>query len=221
HYNVNAFTDAREALKMIKANTFDFIITDIQMPGMDGFTFLEALKNNEAYQNQPVIAVTGRTDLGEHVYKNAGFKTALRKPYSPKILLNVIHSVFNDTEILLSEELTEEGQGMEYSLTSLKAFLPNEDQALKDVLVSFIASTKENLENLERSFFENDLARFKETSHRMYPMFKQIKAEEIASILQDFDLKTLSEDEIRFNLEVLNLKIKSLFNLIQQENDLV
>ncbi|RZK09653.1 MAG: response regulator, partial [Flavobacterium sp.] len=40
HYNVNAFTDAREALKMIKANTFDFIITDIQMPGMDGFTFL-------------------------------------------------------------------------------------------------------------------------------------------------------------------------------------
>jgi len=55
----------------------------------------------------------------------------------------------------------------------------------------------------------------------MYPMFKQIKADEIALILQDFDLKTLSEDEIRFNLEVLNLKIASLFNLIQQENNLV
>ncbi|MDR6968664.1 signal transduction histidine kinase/CheY-like chemotaxis protein [Flavobacterium arsenatis] len=221
HYNVLHFTDAREALKTIKTKKFDFIVTDIQMPEMDGFTFLEALKNHEDYQQQPVIAVTGRTDFGEHIYKNAGFTTALRKPYSPKILLNVIHSVFNDTEILIDEDVPENGHEKEYSLTSLKAFLPNEEEALKDVLISFIASTKENLDQLEQSFSEDDLPKFKETSHRMYPMFKQIKAEEIASILQDFDLKTLSEDEIRFNLEVLNLKIESLFHLIQQENNLV
>lgn len=221
HYNVMYFTDAREALKAIKTKKFDFIVTDIQMPGMDGFAFLEALQKHEDYQQQPVIAVTGRTDFGEYIYKNAGFTTALRKPYSPKILLNVIHSVFNDTEILLDDDVTENGQEVEYSLTSLKAFLPNEEEALKDVLISFIASTKENLNQLEQRFSENDLPKFKETSHRMYPMFKQIKADEIASILQDFDLKTLSEDEIRFNLKVLNLKIESLFHLIQQENNLV
>lgn len=221
HYNVTAFSDAREALKIIRTNDFDFIITDIQMPEMDGFSFLEALKGDAAYQNQPIIAVTGRTDLGEHVYKNAGFTTALRKPYSPKILLNVIHSVFNETEISLDDESAEESQYQPYSLTSLKAFLPNEDQALKEVLISFITSTKENLNELQHSFLENNLDKFKETAHRMYPMFKQIKAEEIALILHDFDLKILSEDEIGFNLEVLNLRIESLFNLIRQENDLV
>lgn len=221
HYNVASFTDARKVLEIIESHPFDFIITDIQMPEMDGFSFLEALKKDVNYKNQPVIAVTGRTDFGEHVYKNAGFTTALRKPYSPKILLNVIRSVFDDSEILVNDELEENGQKGTYSLTSLKAFLPNEDQALKEVLLSFITSTKENLQELERSFSENDLGKFKETAHRMYPMFKQIKAEEIATILQDFDLKTLSDDEIQFNLKVLTLKIESLFTLIQQENNLI
>ncbi|MFY0481766.1 hybrid sensor histidine kinase/response regulator [Flavobacterium sp. PLA-1-15] len=221
HYNVVFFTDARKALEIIKTHPFDFIITDIQMPEMDGFSFLDALKKDEHYKNQPVIAVTGRTDFGEHVYKNAGFTTALRKPYSPKILLNVIRSVFDNSEILLNENLDDNSQENAYSLTSLKAFLPNEDEALKEVLVSFLNSTIENLEHLELSFAENDWEKFKETAHRMYPMFKQIKAEEIASILQDFDLKTLSDDEIRYNLEVLNVKVEALFNLIKQENNLI
>lgn len=221
HYNVVSFTDARKALKLIKNHAFDFIITDIQMPEMDGFSFLEALKNDVNYKNQPVIAVTGRTDLGEHVYKNAGFTTALRKPYSPKILLNVIRSVFDNSEISTDNEFEENEHGSTYSLASLKAFLPNEDKALREVLISFLASTKENMVLLESSFSENDSTTFKETAHRMYPMFKQIKAEEIASILQDFDLKALSDDEIRFNLEVLNVKIESLFNLIKKENNLL
>lgn len=221
HYNVIAFTDARKALEVIKTHHFDFIITDIQMPEMDGFSFLDALKEDEHYKNQPVIAVTGRTDFGEHVYKNAGFTTALRKPYSPKILLNVIRSVFNSSEIMLHDELENNRQESSYSLTSLKAFLPNEDEALKEVLVSFLNSTIENLELLELRYAEKDWEKFKETAHRMYPMFKQIKAEEIASILQDFDLKTLSEDEIRYNLKVLNVKVEALFNLIKQENNLI
>lgn len=220
HYNVTAFSDARKALEHIKTTSFDFIISDIQMPEMDGFMFLEALKTNQGYNKQPIIAVTGRTDLGEHIYKNAGFTIALRKPYSPKILLNVIDSVFNDTEILLTTE-AENGQTHPYSLTSLKAFLPNEDRALKNVLVAFLSSTKENLEVLQQSFADNDWVKLKETSHRMYPMFKQIKAREIATILEDFDLKTFSEDEIKYNLEFLNLKIAALFTLIQEENNLI
>lgn len=221
HYNVMHFTDAREALETIKTKKFDFIVTDIQMPKMDGFSFLEALKNSVSYQNQPIIAVTGRTDFGEHVYKNAGFTTALRKPYSPKILLNVIHSVFNNTEILLDDEVMENGEKQLYSLTSLKAFLPNEEQALKEVLVSFITSSKENLTQLDLAFSEKNWDTFKETAHKMYPMFKQINADEIAMILEDFELKNCSEDEIKFNLKVLNLKVEELFSLIQKENNLI
>ena len=221
HYNVMHFTDAREALETIKTKKFDFIVTDIQMPKMDGFSFLETLKNSTFYQNQPIIAVTGRTDFGEHVYKNAGFTTALRKPYSPKILLNVIHSVFNNTEILLDDEVIENGEKQLYSLTSLKAFLPDEDQALKEVLGSFITSSKENLLQLEIAFSEKNWDTFKETAHKMYPMFKQINADEIATILEDFELKNCSEDEIKFNLKVLNLKVEQLFTLIQKDNNLV
>ncbi|WP_026706061.1 hybrid sensor histidine kinase/response regulator [Flavobacterium soli] len=221
HYNVMHFTDAREALKTIKTKKFDFIVTDIQMPEMDGFTFLEALKTHEDYKQQPVIAVTGRTDFGEHIYKNAGFTTALRKPYSPKILLNVIHSVFNNTEISTENEWIENDEKQLYSLASLKAFLPNEDEALKEVLISFISSSYENLEQLEKAFSDNNLHTFKEIAHKMYPMFKQINALEIATILEDFEIKKCSDDEIKFNLKVLHLKVKELFALIQKDNHLV
>src|SRR5262249_8906896 len=55
---VHEASDGQEALELIKNHPVDVIFTDINMPRMDGFQFLTALKNEEQWRNIPVLVVT-------------------------------------------------------------------------------------------------------------------------------------------------------------------
>jgi signal transduction histidine kinase/DNA-binding response OmpR family regulator len=218
-YTVFPFTTAKEALKRLSNIDFDFIITDIQMPIMDGFLFLKELKNNPKYKNQPVIAATGRNDVNLEQYKTAGFTTVVSKPYSPKILLKTIQSILNNEEIRVETNIKSKPIRADrpYSLKALKAFLSNDKNAVKEVLIQFIKSTTENLENLDQAVSKTDIVEIKNTAHKMGPMFKQIKASEISVILDTLELKDLTIEEIAVASIDLKLKVTALFALLEKE----
>ena len=220
NYKVIPFNNAADALEATRTNSFDFIITDIQMPKIDGFLFLEKLKNSTAlkYNNQPIIAVTGRNDLDLEVYKKAGFTEVVKKPYAPKMLLNVINSIFNIENPVNSNQLLEKSDSNKpYSLRSIQAFLSDNDEALKEFLTSFIKSTKENLIQLENAIVENNILEIKEISHRMCPMFKQIQAHDITGILDDLELKDLPIEVNIAHFKELKNRILTLFTLLEKE----
>jgi signal transduction histidine kinase/CheY-like chemotaxis protein len=218
NYHTMAFNNAYDALEAIKVVHFDFIVTDIQMPNMDGFAFLEKLKNlNTDYKNKPIIAVTGKSDLDNETYTKAGFTNVVKKPYSPKNLLNVINVIFNKAQIMEDSVSENNHHEKNYSLTSLKSFLPNGELALKEVLNSFIVNTNESLASFEHSILIKNKQDIKDLSHRMCPMFKQIEAKEISKILEDLELKDLSIEEIEDNFESLKDKIDVLFDLFKKE----
>ncbi|MFV8441569.1 hybrid sensor histidine kinase/response regulator [Flavobacterium sp. LB2P44] len=220
-YLVYPFNNANEALDWIKTSVFDFIITDIQMPVIDGFLFLETLKNTSEYnyENQPVIAVTGRNDLDLEHYKKAGFITVIYKPYSPKALLKTIKAVLNKSEIPIESpvpiNITDATKP--YSLKALKSFLSNDNVALKEVLISFMTSTKENLEFLEQAALAINYAEIKNIAHKMNPMFKQIKASGIIPILDKLELKDCTVIEMSTGIIDLKNKISALFVLLEKE----
>lgn len=221
NYTVLAFNNANEALKTIQNTPFDFIITDIQMPKIDGFQFIEKLKEttNSQYQNQPIIALTGREDLYLKVYLDAGFTTVVKKPYSPKILLKTILSLFDssykiepgDNEI--SNSHLEKG----FSLDSLKSFLTNDKEALQEVLKTFVKTTKENLVALEESVANKDTTEINAIAHRIAPMFKQINAIEISKILSDLEQNKYSDADLETIFSELKTKINSLLLILEEE----
>lgn len=220
NYKVFSFSKASEALKIIRTTPFDFIITDIQMPEMDGFEFIEQLKKEKSiFRNQAVIALTGRLDLDRKAYENAGFTEVMKKPYSPKELLNVIVGIFNSPKN--QGETANFKRKVEikksYSLETLKSFLSDKEDGLKEVLSSFQKSTNENLQFLETAISEKNTQKIQETSHRMSPMFKQIQAYEISEILDKFEREELSLVEIQLKSEILKNKIAALFLLLEQE----
>lgn len=221
NYKVISFNNAAAALEAIRSNPFDFIITDIQMPEIDGFLFLEKLKNSKEsiYKNQPIIAATGRTDLGLEVYKKAGFTEVVMKPYTPKTLLNVINVIFNGFENqVVSDHVVEESDpNNPYSLKLIQSFLTDDHAVLKEFIISFIISTKENLILLENAIAQNNILEIKEISHRMCPMFKQIQAYTITEILDNLELKELPIATIAIDFEELKNKIVALFILLEKD----
>ena len=57
-YMVDAVLDAEEALVKLKLNHYDLIITDLTMPKIDGYEFIERLKNDEMYMDIPIIVMS-------------------------------------------------------------------------------------------------------------------------------------------------------------------
>jgi len=220
-HQVFSFTNPAKALETLQITPFDFIITDIQMPEIDGFQFLEKLRElpETIFKNQPVIALTGRTDLNLSVYKKAGFTTVIKKPYSPKILLETIQHILDHEEIPETEstENANKNDSQLYSLETLKDFLGQDESALKEVLKSFVETTIENLEFLKVAVQEENHDEIKSIAHRIAPMFKQIQANEIGELLIDLEKEDLNTIDIKATYEDLKEKIKVLFEELRQE----
>ncbi|KAF2512137.1 response regulator [Flavobacterium zhairuonense] len=218
-HQVLSFNSAIKALESIEKTNFDFVITDIQMPEMDGFMFLKKLKSTSFYKNQPVIALTGRTDLETSVYSDCGFTTVVKKPYSPRILLDTIR-IISESDSLpkdILNETPEKSNSQLYSLDTLKEFLANDKNALNDVLKSFIESTDENLAYLENAINDENKDEINAIAHRIAPMFKQIEANEIAGILLNLEKNEFEITTIKNIQTDLKAKIKSLFEVLEQE----
>ena len=56
--NVDEAEDGAVALQMLKASRFDFVVSDINMPNMNGFDLLKAIKADENLKRIPVLMVT-------------------------------------------------------------------------------------------------------------------------------------------------------------------
>nr|WP_288834457.1 hybrid sensor histidine kinase/response regulator [uncultured Flavobacterium sp.] len=216
YYKVTSFSNAEQALQNMTSEHFDVLITDIQMPEKDGFEFVEELQKMTVYHNQPLIAVTGRTDLNEDIYTKAGFITVLKKPFTPNILLQTIDAVFKKSMLPLQNSKTKNSEN-QFTLDSLKLFLKNDEEAIKTVLESFMNTTNSNLIILENAIQAAEYQKIKELSHKMAPMFKQIEATEIAAILDLLETHEFSKTELATRFSDLKFKIKELFTALGKE----
>ncbi len=54
-----------EALKVLPRQSFDLVVTDINMPDINGFELVSFIKNNDKYKNIPVIFVSTERNEGE------------------------------------------------------------------------------------------------------------------------------------------------------------
>lgn len=221
NHTVLSFDNAVKALEAIETTTFDFIITDIQMPVMDGFSFVEKLKDTpySTYKKQPIIALTGRADLDYATFTEAGFTTVIKKPYSPKVLLETIQQIIDKGELPAAEINKDPQMPAEqmYSLQTLKQFLGNDNEGLSVFLNQFIESSKRNMVYLEKAIDEKNTSEMNTIAHRIAPMFRQIEAREIGEILKSLEENNVENIDIENLLDALKTKTDLLFKAIQQE----
>ena len=81
----------RELMAALRERTYDLLLSDIQMPDMDGYRILDLLRssNMENARTIPVLAVTACADDEEH-YISFGFAGCLRKPFSMDELISAV-----------------------------------------------------------------------------------------------------------------------------------
>jgi CheY-like chemotaxis protein len=87
-HTVIATADGTEALAAVRAHRPDIVVTDVDMPGMDGLRLCWALRAEHLLQHIPVLVVSVSTDLHNEQITDAGVSAVLAKPWSPAQLLH-------------------------------------------------------------------------------------------------------------------------------------
>ena len=86
--------DGQEALSKLTGQPVDLIITDLNMPVMDGLSFIKAVRARSEYQFVPILMLTTESQADMKAQgKAAGATGWLVKPFNPEMLLQVIGKV--------------------------------------------------------------------------------------------------------------------------------
>jgi two-component system chemotaxis response regulator CheY len=87
-YDVVEAADGQEALEYARENPVDLVITDVNMPRMDGITLVSELRQLPAYRLTPVLLLTTESSMDKKMEgKKAGATGWLVKPFHPAQLL--------------------------------------------------------------------------------------------------------------------------------------
>ncbi len=206
----NAFTSEEDF-------NFDVVLTDIEMPTVTGYEIVNKLKSGafKNYKKQPVLAMTGRRDLSLQHFTEKGFTGLLRKPFSKTDLLQKLNTLFNNNTKTPSSTviLNKESNDKPFSLTNIKMFLGDDQNAINELLLTFTKDTEENLFQLRTAVANNDFKLLNKTAHKMLPMFRQLEVDNAIPVLETFEV--LKSDEIS------SKKLKKKFQEVQREIEIL
>jgi len=93
-YQVIEGNDGQHALGQLTGQKVHMIISDVNMPNMDGITFLKAVKQLPAYRFTPVMMLTTESQAEKKAQgQAAGAKAWMVKPFKPEALLNAVQKL--------------------------------------------------------------------------------------------------------------------------------
>ena len=102
YYPVFCAKNAEEALLILKNNTISLIVSDIMMPGMNGYEFCSIVKSDIETCHLPVILLTAKTNIEAKIEGlETGADAYIEKPFSPDFLRAQVNSLLKNREILL------------------------------------------------------------------------------------------------------------------------
>lgn len=90
-YEVTEAVDGKDALGKLKGQKIHLIISDVNMPVMDGIAFVKEVKKNATYKFTPIIMLTTESQEGKKLEgQAAGAKAWVVKPFKPEQMLSAV-----------------------------------------------------------------------------------------------------------------------------------
>lgn len=182
-----------ELTEQLRSHTFDVLLTDVQMPAINGFDLLKLLRASNIPQARaiPVIAVTARSEMETEDFRAHGFAGCLHKPFSVADLLALLGGVESPVAGELSSSsspFTTQRSPLTvhhspFNLSALTAFSEDDEEAARAILHTFVEETGKNKAQMIAAFEAENVDDIAAMAHKLLPLFTLIEAKEAAALL--------------------------------------
>ena len=194
-----------ELTEQLRSSTFDVLLTDIQMPAINGFDLVKLLRASNIPQarNIPVIAVTARSEMDEKALHEHGFAGCLHKPFTVKELLLTLNEgqmaadeahITHDMQ-LTTDALPEENPSTEidskresahpsFNFSALTAFSEDDPEAARSIIRTFVEETGKNAERMQQALVDREVDGIAAMAHKLLPLFILIGVSESVAPLK-------------------------------------
>lgn len=206
--DIFSFTNGKNAIQFLEKQQVSLLITDIQMPFLNGFEFLKNVKLNQSLNLIPVVAITGSVLNENEFLTEDRFDYFLSKPYSGSQLLAIISE--------LSHQKLESNDVRRAKIpVFLVDFIGNDPEKINEFLVNYLSDFEKDLSVFQQAVSIKDLTAIGNIVHKMQTMISQFQEKDLVFLLKALEEKTKSIDSIQEIVSELNqLEVSLLdFNL--------
>ena len=165
-----------QLIEQLRSSVFDVLLTDIQMPAINGFDLVKLLRASNIPQAKtiPVIAVTARSEMDKAALHEHGFAGCLHKPFTVKeLLLTVNEGQLSADEAHITEDMGTAG----INFSALTAYSEDDPEAAYSIIHTFIEETGKNVERMQQALNEKEVDGIAAMAHKLLPLFTMIGAE--------------------------------------------
>lgn len=172
-----------ELIEQLRTSVFDVLLTDIQMPAINGFDLVKLLRVSNIPQAKtiPVIAVTARSEMDKSALHEHGFAGCLHKPFTVKeLLLTVNEGQLSADEAHITEDMGNTG----INFPALTAYSEDDPEAAYSIIQTFVEETKKNVERMQQALADKETDGIAAMAHKLLPLFTLIGASDAIAPLK-------------------------------------
>ncbi|MCP1995581.1 ATP-binding protein [Flavobacterium sp. HSC-61S13] len=219
---VTLLNDASLIIEVLEQSAYDVILTDIQMPKVDGFELISLLQNHAVFASIPIIALSGKRDLSIEDFIELGFTNAHPKPIQITVLLKMIQSLWEQPSNPIAVKPTTlyaNDIQQDYNLSGLRPFLQDDAAAMRNILQIFVDSTAENIKEMYEAAAKKDEEILSDIAHKMLPMFRQLDIISVIPLLEpmeDYQLDYITAADLETYIKHLEQTIEKVFEVLKK-----
>lgn len=172
--------NAEELMKRLRKREYDLLLTDIKMPGMNGYELLDLLRCSNIGNSKdiPVLAVTAHISRKEEELVKAGFAGCLYKPFScDELYAAVRHALRGKREQVKSD--MDDLETIDFT-----PLLANEENG-RDMLSLLAEQTRKDMESLRHVHDSHDREALADLTHHLLPVWTMLRIDNCLQALRN------------------------------------
>jgi CheY-like chemotaxis protein len=208
-----------EALLKARTNHFDVMLTDVEMPGMNGYELSHQIRAEEnAGTHLTIIALTANaSDDDRENARNAGIDDYLTKPYSPQDLFDVLSK---NTKIKKDFQFDNSQQEEVVGIAKLYAVFNHNENDVQQFLKMLSQQLPQLIDDVSKGLTESNHEKTYHAAHKLKSPVKLLTTASFAQLFSDFTEGIRNQHDFNFAIdqfEKMKINLDALMLTINME----